>query len=273
MTIHHPVHAGAARGYRTPADALVRANLGLVRRIAWHVHGSSGGLEVDDLVQIGLIALVEAGRTTTETEPAAFASYARTRVRGAMIDELRRAAPQGRGDMARRQRFARAERALGVRLGREPTPHELAADLQIPIGRFMEQRAASASVRFEPLPETGEGALFADDRPDALTRLLDAEDATGLATALTRLSERHQLVLQLYFVDELNLAEIGAVLGVSTPRCHQIKASALAALRALLDAGDRPPIETGLGAPRTSRSPPPRGISPPCGARAPCPAR
>lgn len=271
----HPqaVRTDAARGYRTPADALVRANLSTVRRIAWHVHGSAGGLEVDDLVQIGLIALVEAGRTTTETNAAAFASYARTRVRGAMIDELRRAAPQSRGDMARRQRLARARTALSGRLGRDPTPDELAADLSMPVGQLMEQQAASASVRFEPLPDADEGAPFADERPDALAQLLEAEDAAGLAAALTRLSERHQLVLQLYFVDELNLAEIGAVLGVSTPRCHQIKASALAALRALLEPVPTRPTGTAAAALRTSRSPPPPGTSPPSAARAPSRAR
>ena len=264
MTHPHPM---PATGYRTPADALVRANLGLVRRIAWHVHGSAGGLlDIDDLVQIGLIALVEAGRTTTETNEAAFAAYARTRVRGAMIDELRRAAPQSRGDMARRQRLARAQATLAARLGREPTAHELADDLGMEVGVLLEQQAATASVRFDPLPDGEEGQPLADDRPDALACLLDAEDAGALAAALSRLSERHARVLQLYFVDDLNLAEVGAVLGVSAPRCHQIKAAALAALRVLLEEpGVNRPTESAAAARRTSRCPPPPGISPPCG--------
>lgn len=233
MTLAQPVRSGL--GYRASPDALVRANLPLVRRIAWHVHGSAGGLlDVEDLVQIGLIALVEAGRTTRETDEAAFAAYARTRVRGAMIDELRRVAPQSRGDMARRQRIARAEAAVRVRLGREPTPGELAAELGLGVGELLDQRARSASVRFEPMPDGDDGPAMADDRPDALAQLLDGEDAGALTAAIAVLSKRHQLVLQLYFVEELNLAEIGAVLDVSTPRVHQIKAAALTALRAAL---------------------------------------
>ncbi len=226
----------AADRYPVPVDALVHANLAAVRRVAWHVHGQAGGvLEVADLVQIGLIALVEAARSTRQTDALAFASYARTRVRGAMIDEVRRAAPQTRGAMARRQRIARARSALAARLGRAPTPPELADELDWPVARLMAEEVESAAVRFEPIDAAdADAAPFADDAPDALAQLLEREDGERLADGIARLGERHRTVLQLYFVDELNLAEIGQVLGVSTPRVHQLKADALAKLRALV---------------------------------------
>lgn len=226
-----------AAPYPTPVDALVRANMATVRRIAWHVHGSCGGLlEVADLVQIGLIALVEAARSTREGAEAAFASYARTRVRGAMIDEVRRAAPQSRGAMGRRQRIAKARRRLSGTLGRPPTPVEMADELGQSVADFARDEAESASIRFDPIDESysDTNAAFADDAPDAFDQLLRRQDSDGLATAVARLSERHAQILQLHFVDELNLTEIAAVLGVSTPRVHQIKADALARLRALL---------------------------------------
>ena len=232
-----PLRPRDAAPYPTPVDALVRANMATVRRIAWHVHGSCGGLiDVADLVQIGLIALVEAARSTRDGGDAAFASYARTRVRGAMVDEVRRAAPQSRGAMARRQRIARARRRLTGLLGRPPTVDEMAAELDQSVADFVRDEADSASLRFEPIDETysDQNAAFADDGPDALDQLLRSENSAGLAAAVAQLGERHALVLQLHFVDELNLTEIAAVLGVSTPRVHQIKADALARLRALI---------------------------------------
>lgn len=232
-----PLSARHAEPYPMPVDALVRANMGVVRRIAWHVHGSCGGLlEVPDLVQIGLIALVEAARTTRDGGEAAFASYARTRIRGAMIDEIRRAAPQTRGAIARRQRIAKARARLEARLSRSASASELADELGTTAEDLAREEAESASLRFEPIDDcySDESAAFADDAPDAFGQLLARQDADGLAVAITKLSERHALVLQLHFVEELNLTEIAATIGVSTPRVHQIKADALAKMRALV---------------------------------------
>ena len=97
-------------------------------------------------------------------------------------------------------------------------------------------RAASQPLRIEAIDEvySESDMAFADDRPDSLEILADAEVREALAGAIGALPERLQMVVQLYFVEELNLSEIAAVLSVSIPRVHQLKAQALDKLRASL---------------------------------------
>ncbi len=217
----------------------VRRFLPMVRRQAWHVHGSGRpGIELEDLVQAGLVALTECAQRHTGPGEDGFAAYAKLRVRGAMVDLIRRSVPLSRGASVRRRQLREQEDALGAKLGRVPTPGELAAALGIGAGELAGLRAANEPLRFEALDDSYSDSdlAFADQGPDALTQLADEELRGQVTEAIAALPSRLQLVVQLYFVEELNLAEIAGVLEVSIPRVHQLKAQALDQLRKELSA-------------------------------------
>lgn len=210
-------------------EALIRDHMPLVRRIAWHVHGSvSSSIEVEDLVQTGLVALVEAAASFEDRGQVTFAQYLSTRIRGAMIDELRRQATITRGAMRRRRELADAESQLSVQLGRTPTEEEIAMHLGISVERLRADALAAQPVRFEPIDGvySDDNPWFMSDDPDPF-ELLESEDLRQtLIAAIGGLSEREAQVIQLYYVEEMNLEEIGLALGVGAARVCQIKKSA-----------------------------------------------
>ena len=225
----------AADAYRCATTERVRRFMPMVRRLAWHAHGSGrAGIEVEDLLQAGLVALTEAAQRHAGPGEDGFAAYAKIRVRGAMVDLIRRAAPISRGGIERRRQLAGQEQALRGQLGRDPTAGELAEALGITAEELASLRGSSEPLRFEPIDAvySDHDPAFADERPDSHTMLEGQELRLALEAAVGRLPERLQLVMQLYFVEELNLAEIAATLDVSVPRVHQLKAQALSRLRA-----------------------------------------
>jgi len=229
--------AAAADIYRQDPMDRIRRFMPMVRRLAWHVHnGGHAELEIEDLVQTGLVALTECARRHQNESDDGFAAYAKMRVRGAMIDLLRRTATISRGAMERRREIRDHESALQAALGRPPLPAELAAAMGISEAELAAAQVAATPLRFEALDESYSDSdlAFADDTPDGFEQLADMETRERLTQAIAGLGERHQLVVQLYFVEELNLAEIAQILDVSVPRVHQIKAQALAGLRAAL---------------------------------------
>lgn len=226
-----------AGAYRGDIADRVRRFLPMVRRLAWHVHGSGrDGIELEDLMQAGLVALTEAAQRHAGPGEDGFAAYAKMRVRGAMVDLVRRAVPLSRGAAERRRTVRAKENELRGQLGRDPHDHELAAAMGLSEADLASLRHSSEPLRFEPLDDaySDSSMAFADERPDSLALLEDQEARAGVAAAVAALPERLQLIVQLYFVEELNLSEIAEVLGVSVPRVHQLKAQALDKLRAAL---------------------------------------
>lgn len=218
------------------AEALIRQHLPLVRRIAWHVHGSMSTIvDVEDLVQIGLVALVEAVGQAAE-QGAQFKAYLQTRLRGAMIDELRRQATTTRGAMRRRRQYHAAIAAITARTGRAPDEAAIATELGVTIERLRGDYETADAVRFESMDEVYADDLpwFADDTPDAFEQLAESDLRDTLIAAIGALPEREALVIQLYYVEELNLEEIGQVIGVGSARVCQIKAAAHAKLKKAL---------------------------------------
>ncbi len=210
----------------------------MVRRLAWHVHGSGRpGMELSDLMQAGLVALTECAQKHDGPTEDGFAAYAKLRVRGAMLDLVRREAPISRGAAQRRREIEAKELALRGELGRLPDEGELAEALGLAAPDLAALRMASEPLRFEAIDEvySDSSAAFADQTPDSFAQLTDAETREALIAAIADLPERLQLVTKLYFVEELNLTEIAEVLSVSVPRVHQLKAQALARLREALD--------------------------------------
>lgn len=237
MNLDQKSFAAAHRAYRGDAGDRVRRFLPMVRRQAWHVFGTGRpGVELDDLVQAGLVALTECAQKHDLPTEDGFAAYAKMRVRGAMVDLVRRAMPLSRGAGERRRLIAEHEAALRASLGRDAHPAELAKAMGLTEHELATMRDASQPLRFEPMEEcySDQNTAFAAETPDSFTLLADEETRGAVITAITELPERLQLIVQLYFVEELNLAEIAEVLEVSVPRVHQLKAQAIDKLRAAL---------------------------------------
>jgi RNA polymerase sigma factor for flagellar operon FliA len=218
-------------------ERLVQSHLGLVRKIAWHVHGRvSSAIDVEDLVQIGMVALIEAARAFEDRGQAAFATYATMRVRGAMIDQLRKGATMVRSAMRRKREWGAVQRRLHGELGRAPDDSEMAAALGITLEAYQAAQASMASTQVESIDDvySDHNDWFASEEPDAHEVLARSRMQTAIAAVVKTLPEREAQVLQLYFVEELNLEEIGQVLGVGAARVCQIKKAALDKLRGKL---------------------------------------
>lgn len=235
-----PLTYGRA-GAAPDLNKLARTHLPLVKRIAWHVHGCmSSAVEVEDLVQIGLVALVEAAGAFEDRGAVTFEQYLATRVRGSMIDALRRSATLTRGAMQRKRAYAAAVAALTGELGHAPDDAAVAVRLGVTSDKLRTDYAGAQPVRFEPIDDvyTDAGPWFASDEPDAFAQLAQGEERDTLIAAIAALPEREMMVVQLYYVEEMNLEEIGLVLGVGAARVCQIKAAAHAKLkRAMLRRG------------------------------------
>ncbi len=233
-----PLAYGAASARpRSEVEDRVRRFLPLVRRTAWHMYGAGReGLEIDDLVQAGLLALTECAERHNGPTEDGFAAYAKIRVRGAMVDQLRRAAHTTRTTRRRLAVYDEAVRELRGRLKREPDRSEIAAQLGLSDAELLDIEASL--ITLTPISEEYDESsmAFASDDPDPFEALCAAQDREFLIRAMTSLPDRLKLVLQLFFVEELNLTEIAAVLEVSVPRVHQLRAKALKDLRKLLEA-------------------------------------
>lgn len=218
---------------RPAPEALVRGHMALVRKIAWHVHGRvASAIDVEDLIQIGMVALVEAANAF-EDRGHAFATYATVRIRGAMIDHLRRQAAICRSAMVRRRELSAVRKTLEGRLGRAPDDAEMAAAMGLDAAGYRALVDDSQAVHQESLDEVySDHSIWFADLEDGADAALERDQLKGaIAAAIGTLPEREAMVLQLYFVEEMNLEEIGATLNVGAARICQIKKAALDKVR------------------------------------------
>lgn len=233
----------ARKAYANPqADParLVQSHSNIVRRIAWHVHSRmSSAIDVEDLMQIGLVALVEAAQNF-EDRGIAFAPYAATRVRGAMVDALRRDARMGRAGMANRRYLASIRARLEQEYMRSPSDAEMAGAAGLDASAYHAMAASTQPVGQESIEESysDHDMWFADLADGADTMMEKAQLREALVENLSKLSEREAMVLQLYFVEELNLDEIGETLNVGAARICQIKKAALDKMRTMMMADE-----------------------------------
>ncbi len=219
------------------AEDVMRAHAPMVRRVAWHVHSRmSTAIEIEDLIQIGLTALVEAARTF-EDRGISFGPYASVRVRGAMIDELRRDARMARAGMAKRREIAAMRTRLEHKLLRPASDAELAEEMGLAPEEYFSAVASTLAMRQESLDDvySDHDAWFADGGMAADAQIEAAQSTAHLERCIATLPEREALILQLYFVEEMNLDEIGATLGIGAARVCQIKKSSLEKLRSLIN--------------------------------------
>jgi RNA polymerase sigma factor FliA len=229
-------HISSQKAAQVQADRYVQDHMGLVRKIAWHVHGRvANSIDVEDLIQIGLVALVEAARSY-EDRGHAFATYASMRIRGSMIDALRKSAAIARSAMVQKRALSAARNQLQSRLGRSPTAPEMAEAMGLSIPDYQAAVDTCADVRHESMDEvySDHSIWFADQGEAADSAIERSQMQAALASAIGQLPEREAMVLQLYFVEELNLHEIGAAMDIGAARVCQIKKSATDKLRVLL---------------------------------------
>jgi RNA polymerase sigma factor for flagellar operon FliA len=222
---------GDARQWR---DRLVAMHMPLARRIVRGVaRRVPAWLSPDDLESAALLGLVEAAHRFDPARGESFAAYATPRIRGAVVDELRR------GDLMTRRARREARRAgetitlLRQRLGREPEDVEVAAALQLPVEEYREAIEGLTQVSVVELSPTLERRLI-DATDGADSTLARAELIERVHAALAQLPPRDVEVLRLRYLDELGYADIGRRLGVTESRVCQLHGRAIAALRAAL---------------------------------------
>lgn len=221
---------------KTRQEDLVRSHMQLVRKIAWHVHGRvSSAIDVEDLIQIGMIALVEAANGY-EDRGHAFSTYASMRVRGAMIDHLRRHAAISRSAMVKRREMLKAKSDFEKTYGRSPSESELAQAMGLDGASLRTLIDETAANYHETIDEVySDQSMWFADVEERVDQTIEREELAGaLAEHIASLPEREARVLQLYFVEEMNLEEIGQTLGIGAARVCQIKKAALDKLRTSL---------------------------------------
>lgn len=219
---------------RANADELVRTHSDLVKRIAYHLCARlPSTVEVDDLIQAGMIGLLEAAAQFQDGKGATFETYAGIRIRGAMLDSLRALDWAPRSVHRRARELAQVIQEIERETGAEAGPADIAARLGISLDEYHHIVQDAASCHLSSL-EDMEGTDPGDDRLDPLRAVTDADFKIALAEAIDGLPEREKLIMSLYYQDELNLKEIGKVLGVTESRVSQLHGQAVSRLKARL---------------------------------------
>ncbi|MBD8524724.1 RNA polymerase sigma factor FliA [Pseudomarimonas arenosa] len=217
---------------------LVTRHADLVRRIAHHVAARlPPNVEVEDLIQAGMVGLIEAARQFDRSAGASFETYASIRIRGAMIDEIRRGDWIPRSVHRRVREAAEATRQIEQREGRAANAGEVAQALGISLddyGRLMEGAARGHVLSLDDDEDHRTESRSTEHAPAAHQAIEAAEFQQQLVDAIDKLPERERLILSLYYEQELNLREIGAVLGITESRVCQVHGQAMVRLRARL---------------------------------------
>jgi len=228
-------------GYKNEEDHkshLIEKNLNLVKKISFYYAGKVGkAAEIEDLLQFGMVGLIEAAQKYTPKDNGTFSSYASLRIKGAIIDQLRKSSNLCRGTIKRKQDYNKAKRKLEVLLKRSPDPIEICRELQIDENTLAEWEldfAASQSQSVEEAIENHGDFLFSFDQ-SVEEKIYNDEMQSIMQNKISMLSKQQALVLQLYYVEELNVYEIAAVLSVTTGRVSQIKSSAVKQLREAIE--------------------------------------
>lgn len=222
-------------------DGLIERYTPLVKKIAHHLMARlPASVSIDDLLQAGMIGLLEAARKYDASKGASFETYAGIRIRGAMIDEVRRGDWTPRSVHRNGRRISDAIQAIEARTGRDASDADICKELGVSPDEYHSLLRDTAESRLFSLDELaspdGETTIerFASDEPEPRLNVEKERFLNALTEAIQKLPEREQLVLALYYHEELNLKEIGQVLGVSESRVSQIHSQAAHRLRARL---------------------------------------
>ncbi len=221
-------------------DDVVRQYLPLVKRIAYHMMARlPASVEVDDLIQVGLIGLMDAVERFDGSQGAQFESYATQRIRGAMLDDLRDADWLPRHIRQKSRQIETAINKLSQRHGRPPSELEISAELGISLSDYQSMLGdvkGNQLLYYEDFSDEESSDFLerylVDDVSDPLSLLEDDGFRKGLISAIEDLPEREKNLMGMYYEQDMNLKEIGAVMGVSESRICQLHSQAVARLRA-----------------------------------------
>ena len=226
---------------RKNSNELVIMHEPLVKRIAFHLMSRlPPSVQADDLIQAGMIGLIEASRNFDPEQGASFETYAGIRIRGAMLDEIRRTDWTPRSVHRKARQVAEAVRKIENEKGRDARDVEVAEALGIELCEYhkiLQDATGCRIFSFEDPGTLGETGFTSSERHSnqPFENLQNDNFKQGLAKAIKGLPERERLVMALYYDEELNLREIGEILGVSESRVCQIHGQALIRLRARME--------------------------------------
>ena len=221
------------------ADDLVIQHAPLVKRIAYHLKGRlPDTVQVDDLIQSGMLGLLEAAKNYDSTQGASFETYAGIRIRGAMLDEIRLGDWTPRSVHRKAREMNQAIKTIEDRKLGSATDVEIASEMGIPLEEFNQILRNSAVSKIFSIDESEveqdyNSAISTKVQPETIFKR--EELASALESIIDGLPEREKLVMSFYYEEEMNLREIGEVLGVSESRVSQIHGKALLTIRAKLE--------------------------------------
>ncbi len=217
-------------------ELLVTEHLPLVKKIALHLHARlPASIELDDLLQVGMMGLLDAAGNYDPSEGASFATYSSIRIRGAILDELRRLNWVPRSLQQKAKQLAEATRTVEHRLGRSATESEIAAEMGLDSDDYhLLVRDVTQSKLLSLDEDESRVEELGNSVGDPEQSLQNAAFKRHLADVISSLPEKEQLVMSLYYDEELNLREIGEVLQVSESRVCQLHGQALGRIRSRL---------------------------------------
>lgn len=228
---------------RLDHGALLKQYSPLVRRLAHQMIAKlPANVEIDDLIQVGMIGLNDALGRFDAAQGVQFETFATQRIRGAMLDELRGSDWMSRGNRRQQRNIEAAVHKLEQKLGRAPSESEIAREMGITLAEYQELLGKVRGTQLVYLED-----MSGDDGDDSyLDRHIADEDANpmglledrrmreALVEAIKNLPEREQFVMSMYYEQDMNLKEIAAVLGVTESRVCQLHSQSIARLRAKL---------------------------------------
>ena len=223
-------------------DATLRQYVPLVRRLAHHMIAKlPANVEVDDLIQVGMIGLAEALSRYEVSQGVQFETFATQRIRGAMIDELREGDWMSRGGRKSQKEIEQAVRKLEHLLGRSPIESEIATQLGLSLDDYQSLLGKVRGTQLVYLEDMARGSddeegfldrFVGDESADPMQMLRDQRIRVSLVKAINSLPEREQYIMSMYYEHDMNLKEIAKVLDITESRVCQLHSQSVARLRA-----------------------------------------
>jgi RNA polymerase sigma factor for flagellar operon FliA len=216
----------------TQRDGLFEDNLSLVKIIAHHIGVRlPPGKDIEDLIQVGMIGLLEAAKSYQPRSGAEFKTYASIRIRGAILDELRRESWMPRSVQQKAQELSRAIQRTEHKLGRSATDREIAAELDVSLEEYGKVLESVAGTTVFSLEDEGSLTSLEEHNDSPYGNVQSDSTRKRLGQVIGGLPEQERLVVVLYYDKGLNLREIGEVLGLGESRVCQVHSQAVGRMR------------------------------------------